>query len=61
MLLEAKLHLPRYKVEEGLKLQLLPSTLTLPLSLFSTSILAGLRFGASLHLCVYLWGQHTYL
>jgi hypothetical protein len=61
MLLEAKLHLPRYKVEEVPTLRRLPSTLTSPLSLFSISIFAELRLGASLHVCVYLWCHHTYL
>jgi hypothetical protein len=61
MLLEIELHLSRYKVEDVTTLLRLPSTLTLPLSLFSISILASLRLGASLHLCLYLLRQHIYL
>jgi hypothetical protein len=50
-LLEVELHPPRYELEEGPTLRLLPETLT-SLSPYFTTIMAALRFFKALLLCV---------
>jgi hypothetical protein len=58
MLLEVELHPPKYDTSTPLQHSHLTS---LSLSLFSISILAGLRLGASLQLYLDPQHQNTYL